>query len=48
MLVKSCSDILVQLTISIRNDLKMTQADVANSNIVALLATYVLILDSHA
>ncbi|CAI4215521.1 unnamed protein product [Parascedosporium putredinis] len=30
------------LTISIRNDLKMTQADVANSNIVALLATFLV------
>jgi hypothetical protein len=28
-----------QLTVTIKQDLKLSQADVANSNIVALLAT---------
>jgi hypothetical protein len=34
------NDISAQLTVTIKKDLHMTQEDVANSNIVALLATY--------
>ena len=30
-----------QLTITIKKDLKLTQTDISNSNIIALVATYV-------
>ena len=35
--------ILLQLTLTIKQDLKLTQDDISNSNIVALVATYAVL-----
>ncbi len=32
---------MIQLTLTIAKDLKLTKIDIANSNIIALVATYV-------
>ena len=42
--VKRLNLIRTQLTLTIKKDLKLTQDDISNSNIIALVATYAILL----